>query len=701
MTVPVLEQQYKDHTVQNPVTDVRESELPMNARDVHMQPIRNLKITVQVLEENSETVVETITGFASSGNIRMDSSSLIRRTGGLTMSVSDDLFPTPDSLMWFGNIIRVYAGLEDNTQHGEELNFLLGTFWIDESGYSISQDGEQLTFQLSDKMTKYDEYQLEYPLEIPPEVPISDAMRLVMEHLGETEFGEFHQLSPDLVVPYTLEYGVGENIINVIEEIRDMYMDCVCGFNLMGQFEFRQLSVQRQDDVDEPKFRFDAQIQDRSDLTLSFDESYNLKDIRNRIVVYGGTSDVTGITPVGEVRITDPNSPFNIDAIGEKRQIMIEDHLMTTEQCTSQARYAAWKASNFQEIANITTVPIYMLDAHDVIEITHPRTNERHRYMIDNFDIGLGVDNNMTINAHKMYYVSLEYGENVVELIDYFTRGIMNYGWLSLPEQRIHETFGILGSGTATLTVRFIEEELGGHQASITSYATTRNQTMLIDLADFAELDPDSSTGDNNRSTGDYADRVLGHEMFHAVENDYLGHSRSVDLPLWFREGMAEFLHGARERFNASYIDLDRETKREAIIQRAEEQLSNAWVGDNNDYAVGYVIAMAVYRLQDERQWRNMYPRLRSETNLSINFLLKLLPFLGDTNDEVKTTVLNEMRNMDEIWDMLFDENDEDTGSIGGIHFMNLYGVPLSAENVFNNANAVTDSLGFNIRIER
>lgn len=701
MAVPVLEQKFKDHTIPNPVVDVSEASLPLGSRDVHMQPVRNLAITIQVLDEDEDTVIETITGKADSGNVRMDASSLIRRTLSLTMSVDPDLFINPSSLMWFGKTIRVYAGLDDLTEHDKQLNFLLGTFWLDEGGYSINDQQESLTFSLSDKMTKYDESELEHSLVIPPDVPISQAMRLVMENLGETHFGVMNQLSSDLVTPHTLEYGVGESAMRIVEDIRDMYMDCVCGYNLKGEFEFKQLSVQRQHDVEEPKWRFDATAQDRADLTVSFDEQYNLKQIRNRVIVYGGSSERTGITPVGEVRITDPNSPFNIDAIGERKKILIEDHLVTDDQCTSYARYNVWKMSNFQETAQIQTVPIYLLDAHDIIEVTHPFTGEVQRYMIDSFDIGLGVDDTMSIQAHKLYYISLEYGEAVIELIDYFTRGIMNWGWLSLPEERIHETFGVIGSGEATLTIRFVEDQVGGHQASVTSYATTRNQTMLIDLADFANLDPDHSSGDNGRSTGDYADRVLGHEMFHAVENDYLGHSKAIDLPKWFREGMAEFLHGARERFNAAYVDLNQVEKKQAFIDRASQLLDNAWAGDNNDYAVSYVIAMAVYRLQNNQQWRNMFPRLRSESNISINFLLKLLPFSGETNDEIRQVILDEMENMNTVWAMLYDENDVDTGSIGGVHFMNLYGVPLTPENVFNNASATTDSVGFNIRIER
>ena len=56
---------------------------------------------------------------------------------------------------------------------------------------------------------------------------------------------------------------------------------------------------------------------------------------------------------------------------------------------------------------------------------------------------------------------------------------------------------------------------------------------------------------------------------------------------------------------------------------------------------------------------------------------------------------------MEDVWAILFDDNDTDTGSIGGYHFMNLYNTKLDAEDVFNNANATVDSIGFNLKIEK
>ena len=454
---PVLQKTYKDHTVQNAIMSIKEKDLPLAARAIHLQPIRNLEITIQVLDEETKKVIETITGKANGGSIKMDSSSLIRRTGSLTLSVDPDLFPSPSSLMWFGNIIKIYAGLKDLTESDMTYNILLGTFWIDEGSYSIDTSNSEITISLSDKMTKYDETQLEYEMKISPGTPIADAMRLVMVSLGETDFGDMMQPDANMIVPYTLEYGVGEQATTVITALRDMYMDFYCGYDIEGKFEFKQLTVQKADEVSEPKWRFDTNSNERADLTLSFSESYNLKAIKNRLVVYGGTSDKTGITPMGEVRITDVKSPFNVDAIGTRTKIVTEDKYVTDEQCISKARYDIWKTSNFQEVANISSVPIYILDANDIIEITHPETKEISRYAIDSFDLGLGIESDMSIVAHKLYYIGLEYGAELIPMVENFIRGINNWGWISLAEERIKDVYNIIGAGTNQLTVRFTD----------------------------------------------------------------------------------------------------------------------------------------------------------------------------------------------------------------------------------------------------
>lgn len=696
----LLTKGFKDHTVANAVEDISNQGLPANARSVHLQPIRNLDVTIQVLDEKDGSVIETITGKASGGDIRVDSNSLIRRSGSLKLAVDPDLFPQKGSLIWFNHFAKVYVGIRDMAENGKPMNFLMGTFWFDKAGVSFSADSSEITVELSDKMSQYTETQIETPLKISPGTPVDEAIRLLMENLGETKFGKMDKAEEGEVVPYTLEYTVGTNLVDAIVAIRDMYMDYVCGYNIRGEFEFKKLKVQKESEVEDPKWKFDSTDNERGDLAIAYSEDYNLNEIKNRIVVYGGTSEKTGLTPVSEVRITDPKSPFNVYAIGQRTKVITEDKYVTNEQCISMGRFEIWKTSTFQEVVNLTTVPLYLLDAFDIIEVTHPFTKVVSRYMVDSFSIGLDIGAQMTITAHKLYYVSLEYGEEKLPLVRDIINGINNWGWLSLGEERVRDAYNITGDGKATLIVRFQDNGLGGEQASVTSYPTTKNQTLMIDLADFENLDNTNENGDAGRSSADYLDRVLGHEMFHAVLNDYLGHDMAIQLPVWFNEGFAEFLHGGKERLLSAYPEKNAAATRLALTSLAESQLNGTWTGTSEDYVAAYLLAIAIYRKCSADQWTNLLIRLKNQTNPSINFLIKLLP-IADTNDGVKNLLIQEIESMNNIWTVLFNEKDPDTGSVGGVHFMNLFGTSLTAESVFNNSSATTDTLGFQLKIEK
>lgn len=675
--------------------------LPSNAYSVHTQSIRNLEVTIQVLNEKKE-VIGTIAGKATGGSLAVSGESLIRRTGKLTLVVEDDLFPQPGSLMWFNNTIKIYIGIKDLSQVDQTVNFLLGTFYVGEGGYSLDENNNEITIDLSDKMLAFDEAQLEQPLKLEPETPIGVAIRALMEHIGETEFGEFDKTPENEVVPYTLEYKIGDDILDVIKDLRDMYMDYICGYNIRGEFEFKKVEIQREEDLAPTKWVFDAEGDARLKTMLSFSENYSLKDVKNRVVVYGEVSEKTGLAPYAEVRITDPKSPFNVYSIKPRTAVFSEDKLVTNDQCAAKARFEVLRSSHFQEQCTVTCLPIYFIDASDVIEVVHPVTKLATKYMVDSFSFDFDPGAVMSIQAHKLYYTSVEYGEEKNPLVDGILRGINNWGWLSLAEERIYDCFNIMGSGENTLTIRFQDNLPGGEQASVTAYPSTANQTLLIDLADFENLDLKNENGDSERSKGDYADRVLGHEMVHAVMNDYFGYDKITQMPTWFKEGFAEFLHGAKERYESTYRGLSKAQKKVELVTLSKKLLADEFEGTSEEYVGSYLLTVACYRLAVKNNlWKNLLINLKTQLNPGINFLMKLLPISADI-EEVKNQVIKEIEMMDDVWAFLNNVDDLDTGSVGGIHFMNLFGIPLTAESVFNNAQATGDpSKGFKTKVVR
>ncbi|PWT34584.1 flagellin [Limosilactobacillus reuteri] len=685
-----------NQTLPNIVTGMEE-QLPGRVTNALLQPIRNLETTIQVIDDRGN-IIDTITGKTVEGSISMDASSLIRRTGSLKLAVDPAYMPNKKSMLWFDKRFRIYQGIVDTSQYPREaINYLLGTFYVDETGLQFSEDNRYITVKLSDKMTNWEDSGLETKLEVKHGTPLNEAMRGILELVGETDFGYMEKTTDKEVIPYDYKKEAGTNIIDIITDFRDMYQEFVCGYDVMGRFEFRRIPMQLKREMKPSRWEFDSVSTDRADVTLSFAESYSLKDVKNRVVVVGNTSTTTGYTPKGIVTVKATDNPFNTTAIGIRTKVIQNNDLTNDMQCVSQAEYEIWKSTHFQEQANISIVPLYHLKPFDLITIKNPVSNVSAQYMIDTIDVDLDVEGTMYITAHKMYFVTPIYGEANTPLVDAIKNGIDKLGWLSLGEQRIKDAYGISADGRNTLFIRFISGALGGSQASTNAYTTTRNQIMELDLSDYQKLDFKSEDGNVGRSKADYADRVLGHEMFHAVCNDFYGVMKVIDIPIWFKEGFAELLHGGKDRYETINGFKNSEEKKNYFINMAKEQLEGKWSSTSEDYVTAYLIAAAIYYLCGSKEKMMLaFQNIENAQNINLNFLKKFLPDLGSTNEEVEQKIIKELQTMP-LWEFLNDPNDPDTGSIGGNHMENLYNRPLDAENVFNNQEAKCSSIGFKI----
>lgn len=677
-----------------------EDNISGRAASVLRQPIRNLQTTIQILDDNGD-ILDTITGKVISGTISYDATSLIRRTGQLTMVVDENYMPSPKSMMWFGKKFRVYQGVVDMSNYPREaVNFLLGTFWLDTHTLDFNKENRTITLDLSDKMTRWDGVGLETKLKygVKEKIPITEAIKNIVEDRGETDFGYIAKSLDNEVVPYDYEKQPGTQITDILEDLRDMYMSYICGYDALGRFEIKRVDWQKENEVPDPRWEFDSTRTDRADLTLSFTETYDLKDVKNRIMVVGSTSVKTGFTPQGVIQLNDQNSPYSIGAIGTRTKVITNTDLVNDIQCVSQASFELWKASNLQETATIEVAPVYFLKPNDIISITNPVTKQIAKYEITKMSLDLSVEGTMSIDCRKLYFVKPSYGEWGSPLVNAIKKGINQYGWLSLGEKRIKDCYGISGDGKNTLFVQFDVEGEGGTQASTTAYDTTRNQNLLLDLSDYEHLDFKSMSGDVGRSKADYADRVLAHEMFHAVCNDYYGYFKLVNWPTYWKEGFAELIHGGKERYlSIGGESLDK--KREALIERCQNQLNGRWESTSEDYVSAYLIACAIYYLlgANKKGLQDGFQRLADLPNGEAYILWKMLGISGEDGEfQAQKLVMEKIKTMP-IWQYLNSDTDVDTCSVGGNHMLNIYGVPLNADDVFNNQEAMTDSIGFKI----
>ena len=123
--------------------------------------------------------------------------------------------------------------------------------------------------------------------------------------------------------------------------------------------------------------------------------------------------------------------------------------------------------------------------------------------------------------------------------------------WLAQAEKLITDFFGMTGSGV-TLTLDLDNSDGVGGKLAYVQFNTGNpgtNISLNVDMADF--------TADNQPDGGSapfYNDRIITHEMVHAVMTSLMDVSI---MPGWFTEGVAELIHGADERVEGDFANLD------------------------------------------------------------------------------------------------------------------------------------------------
>ncbi|HWI65363.1 MAG TPA: flagellinolysin [Symbiobacteriaceae bacterium] len=145
--------------------------------------------------------------------------------------------------------------------------------------------------------------------------------------------------------------------------------------------------------------------------------------------------------------------------------------------------------------------------------------------------------------------------------------------WLANAEQMIQTHYGLQGDGA---TLKIVADQSGSNPAWVSgTYDASGKMTNLelhINLDDMQNL-----TLPNGGSPPQYADRVIAHEMVHAVMDRTMN---VQNLPQWFKEGAAEFIHGADERLASDLAALGGAG---ALVSEID-----SWEGGSADYAAAY-----------------------------------------------------------------------------------------------------------------
>ncbi|KEH88343.1 hypothetical protein Z965_04930 [Clostridium novyi A str. BKT29909] len=219
-------------------------------------------------------------------------------------------------------------------------------------------------------------------------------------------------------------------------------------------------------------------------------------------------------------------------------------------------------------------------------------------------------------------------------------------GWLENSVKNIKDAYGIEPTGSNNLKVTMSYDGTYGTLAFVGG--RTGELELHIDLSDFEKGDGESG---NNIHGKLYNDRIIQHEMTHAVMDDALGIDKMNDLhnhnKVWFIEGTAEAMAGADERVkkvigNPGQTGID-SGKLKSLTARADALLNGAsWNGSDEDYAAGYLMVKYISK-EAAKDLKVAMQSIKADGNAGLetaiglqtlkpNFKTKLENYIKDTS---------------------------------------------------------------------
>lgn len=367
--------------------------------DLSQLKVRNQRIKVDLLNFNFQTV-NSLEGKVTDGSISIDATSDIRRTCNITLVVENsENILAPGGQVWLDKFIKVYVGT-DNPRNGNETVWNnMGLFLINNPESVYNATTNTITFEgldLMAKLTGRRNGQLPaVTTVVPAESKIADVVKQTITQLGG--FDKYIIQDAGYEIPYDIKKDMGSTIYDLLVEIRDLYSDWEMFFDVDGVFHWQQIP----NGINEPVVLDFNQLKQKVIISETIDVDF--ENVKNHIIVYGRLLD-NGEQVMATSTDTISSSPYNVDSIGQINYIVDDEKIYNNDLAQQRADYELFLHARMNDSITLEIVPLYWLnDVNVKIAHTNKNVGIEGEYLIKTLEIPLGVGNNMTITAIKVY----------------------------------------------------------------------------------------------------------------------------------------------------------------------------------------------------------------------------------------------------------------------------------------------------------
>jgi len=367
--------------------------------DLSQLKVRNQRIKVDLLNFNFQTI-NSLEGKVTDGSISIDATSDIRRTCNITLVVENsENILTPGGQVWLDKFIKVYVGT-DNPRNGNKTVWNnMGLFLINNPESVYNATTNTITFEgldLMAKLTGRRNGQLPaVTTVVPAESKVADVVKQTITQLGG--FDKYIIQDAGYEIPYDIKKDMGSTIYDLLVEIRDLYSDWEMFFDVDGVFHWQQIP----NGINEPVVLDFNQLKQKVIISETIDVDF--ENVKNHIIVYGRLLD-NGEQVMATSTDTISSSPYNVDSIGQINYIVDDERIYNNDLAQQRADYELFLHARMNDSITLEIVPLYWLnDVNVKIAYTNKNVGIEGEYLIKTLEIPLGVGNNMTVTAIKVY----------------------------------------------------------------------------------------------------------------------------------------------------------------------------------------------------------------------------------------------------------------------------------------------------------
>lgn len=367
--------------------------------DLSQLKVRNQRIKVDLLNFNFQTI-NSLEGKVTDGSISIDATSDIRRTCNITLVVEDSTdIIAPGGQVWLDKFIKVYVGTDNPRNNNETVWNNMGLFLINNPESVYNATTNTITFEgldLMAKLTGRRNGQLPaVTTVVPAESKVADVVKQTITQLGG--FDKYIIQDAGYEIPYDIKKDMGSTIYDLLVEIRDLYSDWEMFFDVDGVFHWQQIP----NGINEPVVLDFNQLKQKVIISETVDVDF--ENVKNHIIVYGRLLD-NGEQVMATSTDTISSSPYNVDSIGQINYIVDDEKIYNNDLAQQRADYELFLHARMNDRITLEIVPLYWLnDVNVKIAHTNKNVGIEGEYLIKTLEIPLGVGNNMTITAIKVY----------------------------------------------------------------------------------------------------------------------------------------------------------------------------------------------------------------------------------------------------------------------------------------------------------